>query len=168
MEEYRDIKGYEGFYQVSNLGEVKSLARFTIQSNGVKYPIKEKTLKLGRGSVYLTANLYKGGVSKTLSVHTLVAAAFLNHTPNRYEGLIVDHIDNDPLNNRVENLQLVTQRYNVSKDSKGSSEYVGVSWNKQANKWCANVYINGSYKFLGSFSNELEASKAYQKELQTL
>ncbi len=168
MEEYRDIKGYEGFYQVSNLGAVKSLARLMVNRNGKEYQIKERILKLGKGDVYLTVNLYKDGAGKTLSVHTLVATAFLNHTPNRYEGFIVDHIDNDPLNNRVDNLQLITQRHNLSKDSKGSSEYVGVSWNKQTSKWRASVYIDGSYKFLGGFSNELEASEAYQKELQTI
>ena len=163
-EEYRDIKGYEGFYQVSSLGAVKGLERKTLDGKR----LKEKVLKLGLGGMYLTVNLCKEGISKTFHVHSLVATAFLGHKSSGHK-VVIDHIDNNRLNNIADNLQLTTQRRNTSKDKKGcSSEYTGVSWNKQANKWISNIYINGKFKFLGVFTNEIEAHEIYQKELQTL
>jgi len=118
MEIFKDIPGYEGIYQVSDLGRVKSL-KFN----------KEKILKPGvNNHGYYTVVLCKGK-RKTINVHQLVAMAFLNHEPCGYNGLIVDHKDNNPLNNRLSNLQLISQRENTSKDKKGSSKYTGVSWN---------------------------------------
>jgi hypothetical protein len=155
MEKFKDIVGYEGLYQVSNLGNIKSF-----RSN------KERILKSGLGgNGYLTVALHKDGVTKTHTVHRVVAMAFLGHTPNGYK-IVVDHIDNNKLNNMVGNLQLTTARHNVSKDIRGaSSEYVGVSWDKQYKKWRASIYIDGKLKHLGRFKDELKASEAYQNEL---
>ena len=155
MEEvFKDIPGYEGIYQVSNLGRVKSF-RFN----------KEKILKPTVGSHgYYTVGLCKGK-RKTISVHQLVAMTFLNHKPDGTTKVVVDHIDNNPLNNRLYNLQLVTNRENTSKDKKGSSKYRGVSWAKERNKWISSITINGKKKTLGYFNCELAASDAYQKKL---
>ncbi len=79
--------------------------------------------------------------------------------------IVVDHINNDPLNNKLYNLQLITQRENVSKDKKGTSKYTGGSWSKTANKWTSNIRINGKIKHLGFYIKEKEAAQAYQKEL---
>ena len=168
MEEFRDIPGYEGLYQVSNIGTVKSLARTIIRSNGRKQSYKERILKPGFVvRKYLTVMLCNAGKDKNYYVHQLVAMAFLNHTPNRYIGLVVDHIDNDSLNNNLENLQLISARENCSKDrTGGASQYVGVSWNKRNKKWVARMRINGKLKHLGYFTCELEASEAYQKTLK--
>jgi ribosomal protein L15E len=72
--------------------------------------------------------------------------AFLNHTPCGYK-IVVDHIDNNiKTDNRLENLQLITQRENVSKDIKNtSSKYIGVCWHKKAKKWRSSIQINGKY-----------------------
>ena len=158
-EEFKDIEGYEGLYQVSNLGNVKSL-KFN----------KERILKAAIGSSgYLAVTLTKYGIQKRNQTHQLVATTFLGHTPNGFKGLIIDHVDNNPLNNKVENLQLTTTRHNLSKDRKGgSSEYVGVSWNNAANKWTARILIDGKRKFLGYFTDELDAAEAYIIELQKL
>lgn len=157
-EVWKDVLGYEGGYQVSNLGNVKSL-RFN----------KEKILKPNVGSHgYLYVILYNKGKVKNIRVHQLVAMAFLNHTPDGYNGLIVDHIDNNPLNNRLYNLQLVTARHNVSKDRSGSSKYTGVCWHKLKNKWISSITINGETKHLGYFDNEEEASEYYQAALKSL
>lgn len=155
MEIFKDIPGYEGMYQVSNQGRVKSL-----KLN------KERILKLVDNRGYLQVMLYNEGKFKAIKVHQLVAMAFLNHTPNGYNGLIVDHQDNNKLNNNLSNLQLVTNRYNASKDKKGgTSKYTGVSWNKERNKWISEIKINGKRKYLGRFKCELAAAVAYQKEL---
>ena len=167
MEIWKSIEGCED-YEISNLGRVKSLARTVIFSDGRVVSRKEKFLKLSvndRG--YLIVSLCKDTKSKTKKVHQLVAIAFLNHTPDGNK-LVIDHIDNNPLNNKLGNLQIITHRENTSKDRKGSSQYTGVSWHKPCKKWIARIYINGKSKNLGRFKDELEAAKAYQTALKEL
>ena len=103
MEEWRDIKGYEGKYMVSNLGRVKSL---NYNNTG-----KEKIMK-GRdnGKGYLRVNLTKDGKVKTCRIHRLVAQAFLENPQNLPE---VNHKDKIRTNNHVENLEWCTTKYNV-------------------------------------------------------
>lgn len=158
MEIYKDVIGYEGIYKVSNFGNVKSL----IGNN-------EKILKLCRnGGGYSTVNLHINSIMKTRSVHQLVAEAFLNHKPSKYE-LVINHIDFNRANNNIENLEIVTTRENANqKHLKSSSQYTGVSWDKNRNKWSSQIVINKKLKFLGRFINELDASEAYQKALQNL
>lgn len=159
MEIYKDIKGYEGMYQVSNLGNVKSLKR-----KGRK---NERLLKPTINSHgYLTVCLCKDKTQRVVKIHQLVCVAFLNHVPNGYKGLIVDHRNNDKLDNRLGNLQLVTARHNSSKDRKGTSKYTGVSWRKDRNKWRAYITINYKIIHLGNFDNEIDAHNEYQKALK--
>ena len=157
MEIYKDIIGYEGLYQVSNLGNVKSL-HFN----------KEKVLKKNAGSNgYINSCLRKNGVMKNFSNHQLVCVAFLNHVPNGYKGLVCDHKNNNKLDNRLDNLQVITKRYNSSKDKKNkTSKYTGVYWVSSRNKWKAGIKIKGKYNFLGYFINELDASNKYQEALK--
>ena len=160
------IKSYDGFYEISDLGRVKSLERFINNMFGTKTKIKERFLKFNPdGKGYLNCRLYKNGVGKTFKIHQLVAIAFLNHTPCGFK-LVVDHIDNNPLNNRLDNLQLITNRENSSKDRKGgTSKYIGVSLASGRKTWLASIRINGKNKYLGYYKTEIEASNAYQKEL---
>ena len=168
MEEiFKDITGYEGLYQVSNLGNVKSLPRKMIKK-GI-YISKEKILKQSvLTSGYYVVNLTKNKKQKVFTIHQLVAIAFLNHTPEKYD-FIVDHINNNKLDNRVENLQVITQRENTSKDRRNkTSNYTGVYWYKPSNKWRANIYINGKSIHLGRFDSEYEAHLKYQEALQNI
>ena len=154
-EEFRDVIGYEGLYQVSNLGNVKSIR------GGKERILKPRICNKG----YFRVNISKWGSGKTKRIHQLVAMAFLDHKPNGYEGLIVNHINHNRTDNRLENLELVTQRENANlKHLSSSSKYTGVCWAKRSNKWLANIYVNGKLKHLGYFTNELDASHAYQKE----
>ena len=161
IEEYRAVKGYEGLYEISNFGNVKSLER----TNSMSRRVKERILKQSiAGNSYLRVKLFNG----IRYVHQLVAICFLNHLPNGNK-IVVDHIDNNKSNNRLDNLQLVTQRENTSKDRKGgSSKYIGVHWVKQCKKWKAAISINGKTKIIGMFTNELQASNAYQYELKRI
>ena len=160
IEEYRPVKGYEGIYEVSNFGNVKSLER----TDSMSRIVKEKILKQ-----FISSRLYDSVclLNKNYCVHKLVAIAFLNHVPNG-NTIVVDHIDNNPRNNRLDNLQLITNRENLSKDKKGTSKYTGVFWHKQANKWSATIRINGKSKYLGLFRNQIQASNAYQYELNKI
>lgn len=170
-EVWKDIPEYEGLYQVSNLGNVMSLSRDKLSRNRngfFKFTTKEKLLKLfidDKG--YYMVKLYNKSIKKTLKVHKLVAITFLNHKPNGYV-LVIDHIDNNKTNNKLENLQIITQRENASKDRKGTSKYTGVSWNKIHNKWESYITINKKRKFLGYYVNELEASEVYKNKVNEL
>ncbi len=165
---FKDIPNYEGVYQVSNKGNVRSLDRNVHYKNGVVGRYKGKDLKPLINDGYLKVTLCKGGKLKSHCIHTLVTMTFLNHIPNGHN-IVIDHIDNNPLNNNLTNLQLITQRENCSKDKKGySSKYVGVCWDSSKSKWKAQIIINGKNKHIGNFSNEIDAHNAYQNKLSTL
>ena len=166
MEIWKDIKGYEGYYQVSNLGRVKSLDRIVNYSNGGKRFCKGIVLNKNYDSKrYHIVRLSKRGTSKTSKVHQLVAIAFLNHTPSGNK-LVVNHIDFNKTNNNLYNLEIVTNRENCNKNHlKSKSKYTGVSWNKLKSKWASRIYIKGKSKWIGYFKEEIEAHLAYQKEL---
>jgi hypothetical protein len=168
MEEiWKDVIGYEGHYKVSNLGNVKSIFRMAKHYKGGEKLIHEKQLKVGinKGG-YFHVGLYKDGKSKTKKVHQLVAETFLGHKPNG-QILVVDHINDINTDNRLENLQLITNRENVYKtQDKYSSKYKGVNWSKIANKWCSRIRIKSERIFLGYFIDELEAHNAYQNKLK--
>ncbi len=169
MEEiFKDVPGYEGIYQVSDLGNIKSLSREIINGKST-YISKNKILKSGFDKDgYCLVVLYKDKKRKTKRIHQLVAMAFLGHKPNGVEN-IVDHIDNKKNNNNLNNLQIISNRLNNSKDKKNStSKYIGVSWDKKSNKWQSCISIKTKTIFLGYFINELEASEAYQNKLKTL
>ena len=159
MEEiWKDVPEYDGLYQVSNLGRVRSL----------KYN-KIKILKPApKGIGYIGFILSKYNKKKTFGTHQLVAMAFLNHKRNGHN-LVVDHINDNKLDNRVENLQIVTPRYNARKtQGKYSSQYKGVSWSKSKKKFQASIFEKNKSIFLGLFENEYDAHLAYQNALQNL
>lgn len=169
MEVWKDIPGYEGLYQVSNLGKVKSVNRILITNNGQKRSYKGKNLipSIGSSGYYGVSISNKKGI-KRFRVHILVAMAFLDHKAKGYTN-VVDHINNNPLDNRVENLQIVSHRLNCSKDKKGyTSKYVGVRWSKRSKKWRAQITINKKEVHLGLFTDEHDAHLAYQKALSIL
>ena len=105
IEIWKDIKGYEGLYQVSNLGNIKSLTR--LKNNHSTLQVineKLKNTRLSNGG-YLIADLYKNNTSKTLKVHRLVAETFIPNVDNKPT---VNHKDGNKLNNVVENLEWAT------------------------------------------------------------
>ncbi len=168
------VKGYDGLYEVSNMGRVRSLD-FVIQAKGTskKRQWRGCVLKQGINTAgYYVVSLHLRGKSSTRQVHQLVAIGFLNHQIGG-RALIVNHIDGEKLNNRVDNLEIVTYRQNNStcfrkNTEKYTSKYVGVCLDKKSKKWIASIMINKKIKYLGSFKEEIEASKAYQAELALL
>lgn len=160
LEIWKDIPGYEGLYQISSFGIVKSLSN--------KFTRKEKILKYGLSRGYPTLVLCRHGIKKPYMIHRLMAMAFFNHSFNGYCA-VIDHIDNNRTNNYLSNLQIITQRENSSKNRKnGTSKYVGVSWYKPGKKWRSYITINNKIKHLGYFDCEIEALNKYQNELKLI
>jgi hypothetical protein len=151
MEKWKDIKGYEGVYQVSDLGRVKSLRYGNILNPYIG------------NHGYMVVNLSENKRRTTIMVHILVAESFLNHSSNR--GYVVDHINNNQKDNTLSNLQVITHRENCTKDRKKN---IGTSYNKNNNKWIAMISIDKKQTYLGSFDTEERASIAYDFALTQL
>ena len=102
----KTLNGYEGLYQISNLGRVKSLGN--LQNR------KEKLLKTNIRNGYYATYLYKNNKKKSLLCHRLVAEAFI---PNSKKLPMVNHKDENKLNNCVNNLEWCTSEYNINYSS---------------------------------------------------
>lgn len=110
MEIYKDVLGYEGLYQVSNYGNVKTIEHVIIRSDGKKRTIKERLKKGKHTKGYNRVALYDlNGNYKSMYVHRLVMATF--HYPSN---LYVDHIDGNKTNNHISNLRYVTNSENLT------------------------------------------------------
>ena len=111
IEIWKDIENYEGLYQVSNLGRVRSLERDVYYSNGIISHLKEKILVpvLDKDG-YQIVSLYKNRKLKTMKVHRLVAMAFIPNPENKPQ---INHKDEVKNNNVVENLEWCTSKYNA-------------------------------------------------------
>ena len=135
QEIWKDIEDYEGLYQVSNLGRIKSLEREVIAGRGHKKVIKkEKILHPTDNSFgYLMIQLTKNGAQKNFLVHRLVAKAFIPN-PNNYPE--INHKDENKYNNCVENLEWCTKLYNMNYGTrkKRQSETVTGGGNPMAKK----------------------------------
>ena len=127
-EEWRDVVGYEGRYQVSSMGRVKSLERKVTKGDGER-TVKERILKpmIDRDG-YLRLNLYAGGKLKNLKVHRLVCQAFHENPDNKPQ---VNHINEDKTDNRACNLEWCTAKENTNhgtakdRSAKNRSKSVG-------------------------------------------
>jgi len=162
IEVWKDIPEFEGIYQVSNLGNVKSL---NYRKKGIIKMLCKSLNTNGRYRVNLCKN---GRCFPNSKIHQLVAIAFLNHKPCGHK-IVVDHIDNNKENDKLYNLQLISNRENTVKDIKiGTSKYTGVSWNKRQGKWRGAISVNGKIKHLGYFTDEKKAAETYKNELKKI
>lgn len=107
QETWKPIKGYEGLYEISNLGRVKSLPKFYCNNSTLH---KERFLKPQNKKGYYQVALLKNGKPKWISVHRLVAEAFIEKPPY----LQINHKDGNKLNNRADNLEWCTGRENIN------------------------------------------------------
>lgn len=170
MEEeiWKDIPNYEGLYQVSDYGRIRSFirsCRYGYDPNG------RIIISKLNGNGYLRILLHSGGLRKIYSVHQLVAIAFLNHIPDRTHKIVVNHIDGNRTNNYLINLELVSQRCNITDGwtrRERTSKYVGVSLVKNRNIWRSTICVNNKKLHLGYYKSEIEASSAYQLKLSEL
>ena len=112
IEEWRPVVGYEGLYEVSNTGQVRSLDRY-IKNGHSSYRLhKGKVISLLKGEYgYIQVNLYYNGKNYKKYVHRLVAQAFIPNPDNLPQ---INHKDEDKTNNRVDNLEWCTAKYNIN------------------------------------------------------
>jgi len=103
-QDWKDVAGYEGLYQVSNDGQVKSLSN----DKGKKEKLLRQSI---RAKHYPSVALSKRGMFTPYSVHRLVAEAFLSNPDGFPE---VNHKDENPYNNHVDNLEWCTHKYNIN------------------------------------------------------
>ena len=83
--------------------------------------------------------------------------------------LVIDHINDNPSDNRLENLQIITQRENTCKtQGRYTSKYKGVCWYSRDKRWVSKIYIDKKTIVLGYFKCELTAHQAYQNKLKTI
>jgi hypothetical protein len=171
MEEiWKEVLGYEGLYEVSNLGRVRSVDRY-VNSGGV---MNENRLSLKKGRIlncsptkrgYTRVSLSKESKTQQIMIHRLVAIAFLDSVDGK---LNVNHINGIKEDNRACNLEFVNQRENVlhAKIYTMSKQCPFVSYLKKFNRYESSIIINGKAKKLGRFKTEEEAYKSYVKALE--
>lgn len=123
--EYSPVPGYEGYYSVSRVGEVRSEPRTVLTKNGQTRRYKGRPMSTSspsRNYPYRTVSLNKDGVATTFNVHDLVARAFLGE---RLPGQVVRHLDGDHSNNSVDNLQYGTPSENTHDSIRHKTHYYG-------------------------------------------
>ena len=157
IEIWKDVKGYEGDYKVSTFGNVKSFKR---GRDGF-------VLKQSSNGHYLCVGLSINGKQQCRTVHSLVGEAFLGLLKHRK--FVYHHKDHCKTNNSLSNLDIVTQRYNVTEYKEGfTSEYTGVNWNIRGKCWRASIIYEGKKLHLGSFKSEVEASLYYRNAVTSI
>jgi hypothetical protein len=148
---WKDIPEYEGLYKINEDGIV-------INSKN------NKILKTHLLKGYLIIGLSKNNKRTTYKIHQLVAIAFLNHIRCGMKN-IIDHIDNNKLNNNYNNLRITTQRENAN-NRKNKIGLKGAHFNKKAGKYTSMIRHKGNRIYLGLFENEMDAHLAYESKLQ--
>lgn len=160
QEIWKDIKEYEGLYQVSNTGKVKSLDKY-VNGRNSKRLVKGKLLSLfDDKDGYKLVNLYNNKKIKQFRVHILVAQAFI---PNPDNLPFVNHKDMNKQNNNINNLEWCTQSYNVKHAIKnGANTMNGFNRhnkNKAHKKYGFIYQFDKSMNFIAKHYSPLEASK---------
>ncbi len=150
MEIFKQITGYEK-YSVSNLGQVLNYT-----TGRILKPCLD-------GGGYVNVNLCKDGKQKTITVHRLVAMAFIENLENK---ICIDHINNIKTDNRAENLRWATHgenNQNAKLSTRNTTGIKGVCFNKKNKKWRAQIMIDGKQIHIGYYKTIEEATTARRK-----
>lgn len=151
---WKAIPGYEGFYEVSDQGRVRSLGRVIVGRNGKKYKCCCRVLQQ-HFDRYYSVELWIRGSRKRINVHRLVAMAFV---PNPKGYNVVNHKDEDSKNNKVENLEWCTTKYNLNygtaRERRGRKRWVAViATDKDGNEYRFESMAEAAEKTGAGFRN---------------
>ena len=155
-EDWKEIDGYDGYYEISNMGRVMSHHGRT---KFLKLNIESRS---GKQRVSLSFN----GVIKTHCIPSLVWDNF-GKTERAVGKAEIFHINGIASDNKIDNLQLMPHREIMAASWEGrktSSKYAGVYRHKGNNNFWSMIFVNGKYEYIGTFKTEKEASVAYQKK----
>lgn len=152
MEVWKQIEGYEGIYEISNLGNVKSLSRLVNNHSGFKKQLKEKILKNHISKTgYFVTDLKNNNERKTFKIHRLIAFAFIDKVIGKE---YVNHIDGNKLNNNIDNLEWCTiQENNKHAEKLGLKNDSGINNSKSKLKIEDVFFIRNSNLKLKELSN---------------
>lgn len=166
-EKWRPVVGYEGFYEVSDCGNMRSLDRYAgsrvgngkfINGQNLNKPIDNK-------SGYRYVSLNKKGKGRSTRIHRIVALAFI---PNPDKLPQVNHIDGDKSNNCVSNLEWCNNRENITHARilvGTASRCYGTYYSKKDKKWVAAIGVGFKTIRIGGFNRQQDANKAVKKYL---
>lgn len=165
---WKQINGYEGLYEISNLGRVRSMERFVYGK--CKRVHKQRIIKLLTSGThgYPSVSLCSNGVKKSFLIHRLVASAFLPLDP---EKTYVNHINGVKSDCYAGNLEWVTNRENQTHGMLNLSKKninIGVHKQDKGKPWRSTVYYNKKAINIGKFDTEEEAKQAYLNKLAEL
>lgn len=157
-EKWKVVPGYEN-YEISSMGRLKNL-KFNKMLNGCLHKAsynKDKTRRM--------YSLYNEEGLKKLNAARWMAITFLDLNIND-RNQQADHINNDSMDDRLENIQVISQRENLSKDRINKSGFLGVY--PSGNKFLAKIQIDGKCNYIGVYPTAEEASEVYQTALAKL
>lgn len=156
---WKDIEGYNGIYQISSLGRVKSIERVVHDSIGRTRILKEKYIKPIVSGEYYSINIRINNEYKPISIHRALATAFI---PNPGEKPEVNHIDGNKFNNSLDNLEWVTYSENISHAYKNGLR----KGNNAKDLWKhrKNTYVN-TKKIVVAYEDGKILRKANAKEM---
>jgi len=150
MEIWKDIPGYEGLYQASTMGGIRRLER--VDPLGRIWPAKDLIPQRLSNGYYLIRLKRTSEKAKGYGLHRVIVMTFIGASD-----LSVDHLDGDPSNNRLDNLEYVTSRENSIRAYKRIKKNPGVNFCEKTGKWRARIYFNKKDRILGTFGTEEEA-----------
>lgn len=151
MEVWKDITEFQGMYQVSSLGRIKSF-------RGKTERILQLTISK-RG--YYVVGLWRNQKNRLCTIHRLVALHFIDNPGNKRE---VNHIDSNKLNNSVSNLEWATPKensYHAINSEKSRKFFHKRGAYKSGNSWSSQIRLDNKFFYLGSFKTKDDAQQAY-------
>lgn len=152
---WKDIEGYEGLYQVSNMGNIKSLCRYDANN----HLLKERLLKPDKTKFgYYQITLSKNGITKRYTIHKLVCLAFL---PNPDNKPCIDHINTDRTDNRVENLRWCTYKENMNNPI--TTKKIGKANTRTHKKAILQLTVNGDVIYKWDSATDVEKKLGISK-----
>jgi hypothetical protein len=160
IETWKEIPNCDGFYEASNLGNIRSYKNGKWGKKTKPHILKQSVDSKNYKSVNLNG--------KTINVHKLIAITFLNYIPDNTHNIVVDHINNIKTDNRLENLQLISNRENCSKDRINNITLTGITFDKRKNKYQARIIINNKKIHLGLFNDKYIAYIFYKLAINNI